>query len=408
MRFFAKRGRVRSGALALAAVLAVSACQDQETSDPLLPTDFSSDEAKVRFETSSFVAESGSRVTLSLRVTEGDIAALQGYIQFDPTALRYVGQLQEGTALSVLNTTQAEAGVLRLAAVDHTGLDRAALLGFEVLRGSYAPSLRFQGEYAYDLRERSIKTRFDGEVVAAADLPSAADARAWSIDEMALRLDPTIGGSRPAQLPGASNRYGDATQDNLVNVLDALYAANTVVGNPGFECIIGTGSPNRDCVAVNVRPENAPGLGGPGDPCPPGIDVCGRGDRTVNVLDVLPIRLEAVGQNQNVVGEIIPQESVIGAGDTVIIAGPLTITGTRTFSADSLYILRGGTMTVGVETGLAGEIQFQPGTRFESDSLSAIFVTRNGRIIADGTQSQPIRFTCELQGPVRAQSCWGG
>ena len=408
MRFLESRGRRWSGTLALAAVVGLSACQDELTSDPLLPTDFVTDEATVHFEVSSFTAEPGEIVTVAVSASGQELLALQGYVGFDASALRYIGQVPNTSVLTVLNDTRADEGVLRMASADVSPLSHAAILGFEVLERSFAPSLRFETEYGYGIDQTEIEVGFDGEAILA-NLPSAADARSFTIDEMALRIDPGIQFGGAALVPGASSIFGDATQDNNVNVLDALYGANTAVGNPGFECIIGTASPGRDCVAANVRPANAPGLGEPGDSCPPGIDVCGQGNRTLNVLDVLAIRLEAVGIDQSVVGEAIPQAPAIGVGDTVMIAGPLTITGTRTFSADSLYILTGGIMNVGDETGAAGEVVFEPGARIEGDTSAAIFVTRNGRIIADGTAAAPITFTCTVPaGTLRFQQCWGG
>ncbi len=82
------------------------------------------------------------------------------------------------------------------------------------------------------------------------------------------------------------------------------------------------------------------------------------------------------------------------------------ITGTRTFFADTTYILKG---IVTVDSG--GVLTVEPGTLILGDvnvSPTALIVRRGGRIEADGTASEPIVFTSSAPEGQRATGDWGG
>jgi hypothetical protein len=174
------------------------------------------------------------------------------------------------------------------------------------------------------------------------------------------------------------------------------------VSNTFFaECMLNTDVVRRDCIAANVAPANAPGLGEPTDPCPPGLEVCGGFERIIDARDVLIVRREAVGIDEAVAGELIPRPTTLG--DTVPLS---SFNGTRTLHADTIYRLS-GIVSVGTDgaAGATGELVIPPGVRIIAESDAALVVTRNGRIRADGTTFQPITFDC-AGGPVAG--CWRG
>lgn len=329
----------------------------------------------------------------------------QGEVHWDPSELRWTGQIpEEGRAL-VLNAAGAEGGVLRFVALDPRGIgDRAGFLTFEVLQGPVAPP-RVVYSIVVDAAEGILPLSY-GAIHSLETLPSASDRRVFAEwQEQATVLDPGFVPSAPGPLaiPGVGLRYGDATLDGNINVLDALYTANVSVGNTAVaECILRSDAPARDCLAANVFPPNLPGLGEPDDDCPPGIEgACAGNRRIINVLDNLRISRESVGIDEEIVGEAIPLPVL--PGDTVLLTSP--ITGTRTLTADTVYRLA-GSVEVGVETGAAGELVIAPGTVISAEAGAALVITRNGRILADGRSIQPIVFRC--QGASPSPGCWQG
>jgi hypothetical protein len=153
-------------------------------------------------------------------------------------------------------------------------------------------------------------------------------------------------------------------------------------------------------------------LGEGSDLNPPGRNA--NGSRSIDILDAVAVANEAVGNAQDIVGEVIPGRGPLASARELLTG---TITGTRTLSRDTIYEVR-GIVKVGDEAGLAGELVIQAGTRIEGQSDSttnattgtggtaALFITRNGRIIADGTALQPILMTCT--NAVKTKGCWGG
>jgi hypothetical protein len=163
--------------------------------------------------------------------------------------------------------------------------------------------------------------------------------------------------------------------------------------------IAGTESPSRDfVVAANVRPSNPPGLGGDGDPLPPGVEADGQ--RRITTLDATVIANEAVANDQAIAGEPIPGREPRPA-DRVIVSGDLTAD--RTLTRDTIYELRG---TVNVVGGV--RLTIRPGTRIEADSVTRgqLVVRRGGDLVAAGTLLEPIVFTCAS--PAAGPGCWGG
>jgi hypothetical protein len=347
-----------------------------------------------------------SRNVISVATDEMNVLGMDATLRWDPGEIRYVGQVPVPGTATVVNDSESASGRLVLTMLDPLDSSgRESVFAFEAL-GSVTPatvSLHVERMVTpvgvvLDIRARSPE-------YVDSDLANA-HAKRMSWADWAPILDPRGGGggpaSRPAAAPGEGFVFGDATQDGVINVLDALYTANVSVGNTLIaECIVGTDAPSRDCIAANVRPENAPGLGEPSDSCPPGVEVCGVEGRSINVLDALAISQESVGLDPTVVGETIPGRSVIPS-DSVTLSGVLT--GTRSLSADTIYVLS-GEVRVGDEVGASGEIAIAAGTRVIALPGARLRITRNGRIVADATQFEPVTFTC-LGAP--APGCWRG
>jgi hypothetical protein len=93
-----------------------------------------------------------------------------------------------------------------------------------------------------------------------------------------------------------------------------------------------------------------------------------------------------------------------GANANVILTG--SIAANRTLFADTTYVLRG---FVYVNSGAT--LTVNAGTRIVGDTTalgSALFVLRGARIVATGSESQPIVFTSQRSAGNRAPGDWGG
>ena len=321
----------------------------------------------------------------------------QGSLRFDPERLGYVGQVP-GTHMAVANVGDAARGRIRFVAVDVEGLEGPlAHFVFRTLTPDFTAGLGLEVEILAGMGQERIEWVERAEAVRSRRLPAPEGARDmdlldWAIHLQALRGDEP--GAGPRTVPGEGSVFGDVNLDGTIDVLDGLWTANASVGNN--EIILGTDLPARDAQAANVRPANLPGLGEPSDPCPPGTDPCGTDRRTIDVLDVLAISQESVGIDQVVVGEPIPRAVV---ADTAFLTG--AITGTRTLSADSAYVLVG---TVRVQGG--GVLAIPAGTRVLGEAGSLLVVERDGTLEVTGTGFDPVVFTCRAAIPTRG--CWGG
>lgn len=413
----------RTGLKALVAVTGLAfaaACQDEE---PVLSVSEVAEEsvAAMSIEVSSLSAAAGETITVGVAVDADEVlGGAQGHLRWNPDHLRFAGQIPEGRTMVVTNLSEMERGAIHLVSVDTDGFQgRVAAFAFEVLSPAYTSSIRFDADVLVAMDHRVIEVAPATFVSRNTDLPQARDAQVMTVRDWAERLDPGVLGASDElpRIAGAADVYGDGNTDGAVNVLDVGYTANVAVGNTtNAECIIGSATSSADCVAVNVAPANDGAAG----PCFPGFESCGShpSGRVVNVQDVLPIAIEAVGTDQPVVGESIQNFGgqdrdfstlpVVTLISDTIPGNELVINGTRVFSADTLYQLRGGQLLVGGRGGGAGEVVFEPGVRFEGDSDAALIITRQGRIIADGTPNAPITFTCVDDGAGRFPGCWGG
>ena len=94
----------------------------------------------------------------------------------------------------------------------------------------------------------------------------------------------------------------------------------------------------------------------------------------------------------------------VAANANVVLTG--SIATNRTLFADTTYVLRG---FVYVNSGAT--LTINAGTRLVGDTTalgSALFVLRGARIVANGTEAQPIVFTSQRAAGSRAPGDWGG
>jgi hypothetical protein len=396
----------------LALVVLLSACADEDRGDALSPT--ARAEASLALKVSDLNARVGDRIVVAIEATSSEgLAGIQGTLRFDPARLRFVGQIPQPGTIVIINESRLAQGDVRLVAMSPTVLgERAALFAFDVLAVSYTSGIGFNPEVIADVKTNELRSLAVRDVGLSGALPSGAEAVRWSYLDWAMFLDPNVGEevagikANIGGLPTEGTLYGDATLAGGINVSDFADVGNTAVGNR--EVIIGTTTVDR-VTAANVRPLAA-------GACQVGFSGPDCSSRVINVTDAIAIGQEAVGTNVPVVGDPIPlPKANYVSGDTVAFPAQ-TITGaTRRFDRDSLYRLQGivvvGQENVAAGACVSGELLIEPGTRIVGDSISMLVITRCGRIIADGTPTQPITFTCtgNSAGPAGiGPGCWGG
>ncbi len=392
-------------ALGVVAALGVTACSSDRATTG---TDFPKmAEVPLSVEVSSANAEVGARVAVSvtLDAAPGAAGGVQGTLEFDAARLKYVGQSPIGDMVSVVNAKGAAQGKLPFVSYSAKGISgRVALFVFETRASGYAPTIKYSHYAAVTgngtLARLNTVVR-DGAMIDAS-LAVPADARVMTIADWAARLVPAEAGNFGASLrPGqyrANLQYGDADLDGTIGLFDALGASNAAVGLD--QLIVGTDVSNVDLViAGNVSPDN-------------GAGACGtepNGSRVIDVFDILAIENEVAGFLEPCVGDVIP-----GRGPTQFPSARDTLSGAELIVApnttleltnDRVWQLDG---TLDVQNNAT--LNIQAGTRIEGNTnalqTQAIFVRRGGKIFANGTQNQPITFTCTAV--PKFKGCWGG
>ena len=347
---------------------------------------------------SSAGAAPGASVAVVLRTAArdgGSIAGLQGSLRFDPERLEYLGQSPVGSSVVVTNWSATDRGTLRILAID-TLLRRLdpSVFAFRVKAAGYTEGLRFQVEGAVAPRGRPL-AGLEPPLGVGEDpsLSLGAEPRRLTVEDWAERLGHPRAAVRLALVPGQGTRYGDATLDGPVNILDALATANVAVGNLPLL----TDAGKDFAIAANVFPANLPGLGEVGDAVPPGREP--DGSFLINVLDVAVITNESIGNDPPIAGDPIPGRTVPAARATL--AG--AIAADRTLSRDTVYELDGLVTVPNFVT-----LTVQAGTRLEGRTATrgALAIQLGGRIQARGTRLQPIIMTCTAA--VKTPGCWGG
>lgn len=340
------------------------------------------------------VAPVGTRIAVSVTVDDARVGGLIGSLHFDPATLRFVGQPDPERPFTIVNDGAARRGVVRVAALDVGGLVGAGTLVFEVLAPRYAAGLTFRVEGAAAPDNAVVAIEPAVAIRVGLRARTLDTARPLTLEDWA-RWAGSVGGAGrgPDLVPGGSTRFGDATLDGVITIVDAFGAANQAVGNLPLIT-----DPSKDYViAANVAPFNLPGLGERDDPVPPGVDP--DGGRVVTIFDAVAIANEAVGNDQPVVGEPIPGRQP--APNSTLVTGP--IAADRTFTSDTVYRLVG---LVRVNGGV--RLTIEPGTRIEGDPATrgTLMIARGGMLEAAGTILEPIVMTCAQAVPV--PGCWGG
>lgn len=385
------------------ASLGLGACADS----PTLAGRAQLQTAPLALSISSRSAESGERVAVGVTLGASDAAGIQGTLRFDAARLRYVGQAPEGDFITIVNHKRAELGELRFTSFHPQGVTgRVAVLVFEAIARDYSATIRYEHQAAATTELASLPVQVVGGVNEDRSLPVAADARHLSLADWGARSTLAGKSTKVALRPGEYRlnlAYGDVDFDGAIGLFDYLGVANAAVGND--EIIIGTDGPGVDVdlvIAGNVFPTNVAGA------C--GTETDGR--RVLDLFDYLAIANEAVGVNEDCVGDVIPGRSALPTATQTL--GPLTVPGlvvgmndTLRLTNDKVWILDG---TLDVQDG--GVLEIQAGTRIEglvgSTQTTALFVQRGGKIYANGTQNQPIVMTCTGTEASKVKGCWGG
>jgi len=393
-------------ALLLAAAAVWAACSDDGARDTLAPADGPAvAPLAVQLEASSATAPPGGRIALAIRGTAGNgrpLAAIQGTLYFDASRMTYVGHAT--SSFQIVNADRASSGELRIASLDASGLPgRTATLVFAVKQPGYLTGLEYAFKEAgtVDPEQVYFKAAVSNGASAGGDVAVPSDAAELSLAQWQARLAPQLfnaaRGAKPSFSPGsviANLKYGDATLDGNVNILDALDVANTSVGVNAI--INGTNSPNRDrAVAANVFPANSPGLGEPSDPTPPGVDAGGSQTnidaRNITILDALDIANDAVGNDRPVPGAIIPGRAAVTTTDsnlTCPMTGNVTLA-----STNKRYIIPKPPSLTNVCNVSNGDLTIGPGVTVLMDS-NTLVIDRTSTIHANGTLLQPITIDC--------------
>ena len=389
-------------ALLATATLGLAAC----STEPTALTRRSLDDAAVALELSSASVATGGRVSIAVRFDAATaVAGMQGKLRFDPTRLAYVGQ-SATEATAVVGSQHADRGELRFTSFDLDGLQgRVAHFVFQVKGGGYAQGLTYE-HYKATANQNGLRpvkvTTLPTSVNASLGVP--ADAREFRFDDVKASLvaageDRTVA-LRPGDLATVNLQFGDINYDGSIGLDDYLGIAFAAVGLD--DIIVGTDGPARDVdlvIAGNVFPNNGT-VGAP---------ACGTnpdGSRVLDLDDYLGIAFYAVGlPTEPCIAQVIPGRTAaptlrdtISGAELNVTTGVLTLTNDRVWQLDGTLRINDG-----------ADLVIQPGTRIEGTSAVfgvAIFIERGGQIFADGTQYQPITFTCTAA--TKYKSCWGG
>jgi hypothetical protein len=192
----------------------------------------------------------------------------------------------------------------------------------------------------------------------------------------------------------ANLAYGDANSDGTVNSSDASAVLFAAVG---LAEIIATADTSFDIVvAGNVAPQTATPIGTE----PDGSRIINSTDASLILNDVVLGNVPQIGN-----GTIIPGRAVSDTSSVAQTGDTLTgfITADRTLLSGRTYVLNG---LVRVKSGAT--LTIEAGTRVlgrTGAAVSALFIERDGRINAQGSQLNPIVFSCT---GAKVPGCWGG
>ncbi len=412
-------------ALAGATVL-TAACSDPDANLATAPAALPAKSLGVSLQVSSLDAPVGQRVAVAVVAQGAVLGGLQGRLNYDASALRYVGQDPSGQIVSMVSDVKQTAGHLTVVSMDvrAKGLpERTAVLNFEVLAPNYGAKLGYQfakaGNPANDVQYR--RAQWQG-VVVGTQLAASETAKIMTDAEIARTVDATLAaaGKKPMAVPGAliqGTQYGDCNLDGgAPDVFDVLCTQRVAADLD--QMISGTNVTVRDAViAANVFPANLPGAGEIGDAVPPGLEsgtASKIDDRVLDVFDALDIANDAAGNNRTIPGTVIPGREASQFGRPVVSVS-CPISSSVTWTRGNIYRIQkpANPLTqvcnVGDNNGSGPTtvLTIEAGTRIEADS-NTIVIGRNAQIQAIGTLSDPIVFTCGGSQATPTTGCWGG
>ncbi len=400
-------------ALALTGVLFLAtACIDNER--PLAPASATL-ALSLALDVSSASQAVGENIAVAISPdgTES-FGGVQGFLRFDASRLEYVGQETGGEAIVMVNKTDADRGRLRIGALDLDGIPSPiGTFVFKVKGAGYASAFGFDIEEATTFGSVRLIKNVNVLPTRVASMRVPADARHMTGMDWVKRVEPAtdpkhVSFSVPGQIVNGL-RFGDANlSGGTVTLADATYLISVALGSS--ELIAGTDSPARDAViAGNVFPGNAPGCGEPGDytggNLPPGwSSATNMGDITLADATSAIAGFTQPTPPQ-CVNTIIPGRPTTPVSGRIIVSS--NVTTNTTWSKSSIYELQGG---INVTNGAT--LTIEPGTRIEGQQGTgpgvggaALFIQRDGKIIADGTPLEPIVMTCTGN---KFKGCWGG
>lgn len=413
---------VTTGALAALAVL--TACGDQNN-EPAAPDAVLPAPSDATLELRYSPVQDG-RVTVALgvgRQARDPIASVQAQLRFDPTALEFEGQDVSDRVAAVTSLKHVATGALRVAAFDVDGFDdRAATYTFRVKRPDFASSLAVEVQEVTSKSLRTVRVAAP-RTVQSSGLPAPVARGPLALRDWVELLDPSA-----AKLVSTDNRilslngdrtlnlqFGNVLIDAAISTGDALAVAQiaVTVADIDDDEDLADGTKRDPAIAGNVLP-----LGNPGVLDRVGIEPDGQ--RLLTSGDALAIAQFASGlvNPTSAVGQVMPDREAQPTGATTVVSG--TLTGTPNWTRNNVYELD-GTVKIGEDCSDASNgniivgctvqtatLTIQPGTEIRGRSAGAIFVSRAGRIIADGLPSAPIRFTCTAAEGAKGKGCWRG
>jgi len=409
------------GALALAAL---AACQPDETDRIAGP--FQGPAGNLAIQVSSLNAPVGQRIAVSLFVnsqafTADPLIGVKGTLRFDPARLEFVGQ-DLGQVFAIANEQNVASGELVFANLDLAGLNRrTATFAFIVRDAGYAQGISFQPSELVLASIKPSQLRGRIPVVLASDLLVPANPRHLVVADWIRHFNPGIENPGIVEHVAGENvpnlRYGDANLDGAIDLFqDAFLVASVSVGNTPL-IASSSSTPNRDViVAGNPVPFNVGGPGAPGE----GTAVGGFqvGHFEVELFDAAAVATDAVncagfpvGQcpsgtpgNQPVVGDLVRQAIPGGGLPRVVVNADITTN--TTWNAGTVYELGA---VIRVRNGAT--LTIEAGTRIEGQrppTVSSVFIERDGMIMANGTRTMPIVFTCTGAEATKFRGCWSG
>lgn len=352
---------------------------------------------------------SDGRVSVALRAARpgrDPIAAVQGRLAFDPAALEFEGQEAQDGVLAFANPARAAEGELRLAAIAADGFsERVATFVFRVRRADFARGLRFRTEEAATRGLKLVRLP-EVRVAQASDLSVPRSSAPISFADWVARLEPgrdprvlsfngqVVQDLRFGNVDLSGTTAGPAGQQ--ITSTDALIVLQVSTGARDIVTDETAGTVERDlAIAGNVVPFTSGSL--------ERVGVNADGTRNLSSSDALLILQGSVAPGNLIagtpIGQVIPGRAA--AAGTVTVSSDITTN--TTWTRSNTYELQG---VIRVRNGAT--LTIEPGTVVQGVTSAALFVERDGRIIADGNPYAPIRFTCTAAEGSKTKGCWRG